>query len=97
MIRITNIKLPLTYHDGMLTDTAAKALGIEKSAIACVSLFKRSVDARRKSNVHFTAALDVVTKRTNAAFWHAVKTSMPTSCSRIPIRCPQKATLPFAR
>lgn len=63
MIRITNIKLPLTYHDGMLTDTAAKALGIEKSAIACVSLFKRSVDARRKSNVHFTAALDVVTKK----------------------------------
>lgn len=63
MIRITNIKLPLTYHDSMLTDTAAKALGIEKSAIACVSLFKRSVDARRKSNVHFTAALDVVTKK----------------------------------
>lgn len=33
MIRITNIKLPLTYHDGMLTDTAAKALGIEKAQL----------------------------------------------------------------
>ena len=38
---------------------AAERLGIDEARIASVRLLKRSVDARRKSNVHFVATLGV--------------------------------------
>jgi len=45
--------------DGALRRAAAKRLGIDVGRIASVRLLKRSVDARRKSDVHFVVALGV--------------------------------------
>lgn len=59
MIRLNNVSLPLDYEDKPLKYYAAKALKISVTNIKSASLFKRSVDARRKNQLHFEAALDI--------------------------------------
>lgn len=59
MIRLSNIRLPLNYDDGTLTKAAAKALRVEPRAIQTVTLARRSADARKKDQIHFTCTLDV--------------------------------------
>ncbi len=63
MIEIRNLELPLSAgvpsgEDG-LTGAAARRLGVDEEHIASVRLLKRSVDARRKANVHFVVTLGV--------------------------------------
>ncbi len=59
MIRLKDISLPLEYDNETLLKAACKALNIGKSSIQSVSLYKRSVDARKKDRVHFLASLDI--------------------------------------
>ena len=59
MIRLNNIKIPLDYSDETIKKAAAKELRIDKKCIKRVSLFRRSVDARKKDNLCFVCALDV--------------------------------------
>ncbi len=59
MIRINNIRLELDYNDTIIKKKAAKELRISEKAIEKVTLFRRSIDARKKNDVHFLAALDV--------------------------------------
>ncbi|MDO8949980.1 MAG: hypothetical protein Q7V61_05615 [Actinomycetota bacterium] len=63
MIEVRNLALPLSAGepsaDDVLRQAAATRLGIDTARIASVRLIKRSVDARRKSNVHFVATLGV--------------------------------------
>ncbi len=58
MIRINNVRLPLNYDDSLIRKKVSKQLGIEPMAIKCCSLFRRSVDARKKDNIFFLAAVD---------------------------------------
>ena len=59
MIRITQLKLPLSYTDRDLKRICSKELRINESAIRSCSLFRLSVDARHKNDVHYTASADV--------------------------------------
>ena len=59
MIRLNNIKIPLDYNDDTLLSAAAAELRVSKNAVRSVSLFRRSVDARKKDRLHFICALDV--------------------------------------
>ncbi len=63
MIDVSNIRMSLdadfSKDGGGLTAAAARALGIEPQSIAQVQLVKRSVDARKKGDVHFVASLAV--------------------------------------
>ncbi|MDO8963740.1 MAG: FAD-dependent oxidoreductase [Coriobacteriia bacterium] len=63
MIEIRNLALPLSAGDPTaphaLTRAAAVRLRLDSGAIASTRLLKRSVDARRTSNVHFVATLGV--------------------------------------
>ena len=63
MIEIRNFALPLSAGGASAQDelrrAAARRLGIDEGRIASVRLLRRSVDARRKSNVHFVVALSV--------------------------------------
>ena len=63
MIEIRNLALPLTAGlptgDVQMRAAAARRLGIAEERIAALRLLKRSVDARRKENVHFVATLGV--------------------------------------
>ena len=63
MILIRSLGLPLSAGDPSAEDSlrraAAQRLRIDAEQIAAVRLLKRSVDARRKSNVHFVLTLGV--------------------------------------
>lgn len=56
MLRITNVKLPLSYTEAQMRQRASALLGVP--LLDC-RLFRRSVDARKKENVHFIATIDV--------------------------------------
>ena len=58
MIRINNVSIPLDYDANTLKKEAAKELRIDPKAIRRVSLFRRSVDARKKDQIRFTCTLD---------------------------------------
>lgn len=64
MLRLHNIKLPLNFGAKAPAQAAAKSLGISQSAIAHCEISKKSVDARKKSDVCFVVALDVKLKNT---------------------------------
>lgn len=59
MIRINNISLPLDYSDKTIENKICKELKIKRSSIIKFNLLKRSIDARRKSDIHFTATVEV--------------------------------------
>ncbi len=59
MLRVTGISLPLTYTETELRRRAAVALGVRPVDIRALSLYRRSVDARKKEHVHFLATVDV--------------------------------------
>ncbi len=59
MLRINGISLPLDYDDNTIKNAVAKALRINSSYISYFSLYKRSVDARKKNQIHFEASVDV--------------------------------------
>ena len=63
MIEIRNLKLPLSAGTPSgaqeMRCAAAKKLGVAEKRLATVRLLKRSIDARRKSDVHFVATLGV--------------------------------------
>lgn len=59
MIRINEIRLPLDSEEAELRKKAAKALRINEKYIKTLTIFKKSVDARKKDDIHFTYSVDV--------------------------------------
>ena len=61
MLKLSNIKIPAESGDAGLKARAAALLGIPESDIMSLTILKRSVDARHKSDVSFiyTAALEI--------------------------------------
>lgn len=59
MIRITNIKLPPTVPESELGEIIKKNYGIK--VIKKIKIAKKSVDARRKNDVHYVYAVDIET------------------------------------
>lgn len=60
MLRINEISLSLDEDEALLADKAAKELKINKKYISSYTIYKKSVDARKKDNVHFTYSVDAV-------------------------------------
>lgn len=59
MIRINEIRLSLDEEENLLKAKASKILRINEKYIKTLSIFKKSVDARRKDDVHFSYSVDV--------------------------------------
>ncbi len=59
MIRINEIRLGLDEEEELLKDKAAKVLKVNPKYIKSWSIYRKSVDARKKDDVHFTYSLDV--------------------------------------
>ena len=59
MLKITDLRLPLDFTGADLQRTAAKRLKIPESGISELRLVKKSVDARKKQDVHFVCAAEV--------------------------------------
>ena len=51
--------MPLGFTDEMLAEKAAKSIGVKKSDISGLRLAKKSVDARKKNDVHFTVSVEL--------------------------------------
>ena len=60
MIRVNNVHIPLDYDDAAVRKKICRELRIENSAVKSVSIFRRSVDARKKDNIFFLCAVDAV-------------------------------------
>lgn len=60
MIRMNEIKLSLDEEESLLIDKAAKTLKINKKYIDSYTIYKKSIDARKKDDVHFTYSIDVI-------------------------------------
>lgn len=59
MIRVGNISVPLDFDFSNLEGFCVHKLGISANNLRSVRLVKKSVDARRKSDVHFIISLDI--------------------------------------
>jgi len=59
MIRINNIKVPLDFDFSGLAVYCSKKYKIPLKSIKSVKLVKKSVDARKKSDVHFIISVDI--------------------------------------
>ena len=59
MLRLNEIKLPLDHSEEDLAQAAALKLQIDAAALESVNIFKRSYDARKKSNIQLIYQLDV--------------------------------------
>lgn len=62
MIRLNNIKISLDFDFSQLEKFCARKFNIEEKNIKSVKLVKKSVDARRKSDVHFIISVDISAK-----------------------------------
>ena len=59
MLRLTEIKLPLTHAEGELRASVLKRLDIADAGLVSFIIFKRGVDARKPNAILFTYTLDV--------------------------------------
>lgn len=59
MIRISNIPLPIGGDLDQLKKRAARLLDIHPDQIGAISLARQSIDARKKSDVHYVCAVDL--------------------------------------
>lgn len=68
MLRLDNLSLPLDWNMDTLTAAVLKKLRIAPDMLQEVTLVKKSVDARDKSDVHFVLSADVKVKNEEAVF-----------------------------
>lgn len=61
MIRVNDIKLPLGASESELKKRAAKALFIPESSVLTLTLRTKSVDSRRKDDIHFSCSVVITT------------------------------------
>lgn len=66
MLRVTEIAMPLSYTEHDLRRRVAATLGVREGELLTCTLAKRSVDARKKDNVHFEIAVDVTLEHESA-------------------------------
>ncbi len=59
MIRVSNIKVPLDFDFSDLKGLCARQLKVPINRIKSAKLSKKSIDARRKSDVHFIISADI--------------------------------------
>ena len=59
MIRLNNVRLPLCYDDEDIKRICSKELRVPGKTIIKASLFRRSIDARHKDDIHYTATIDL--------------------------------------
>ena len=76
MLRLTEIKLPLDHSPDALTLAITTRLGISIDQLLSFNVFKRGVDARKKSQIQFIYTLDVSTTE-DAALWQRLKDTDP--------------------
>lgn len=62
MIRIDNIKLPVDYSEKALRNAICDSLKLSSGEISEITIYKRSLDARKKDNIHYIFSVLVTLK-----------------------------------
>ena len=96
MIRVSQLKLPLSHTKEELFEKLRKKLRVEEKEILDFTIRKRSLDARRADQIHYTYAVDV-TLRGEMTYLKKNKDrdiSYSTTVEYIP---PKPANLPASR
>lgn len=57
MYRINQVRLPIGFKEGQLSDYLAEKLKLNKSSLMSVELYKLSIDARDKNDLHYKAGI----------------------------------------
>lgn len=65
MLRINNIRVPLDFDFSELKNFCVKKLRISPENLLSVRLSRKSVDARKKTDVHFIISVDIEVKNEN--------------------------------
>ncbi len=63
MIRINQIKMPISHTKEELWDRAAKLLKIKKTQIRSMEIVKKSIDARKKPDLYYVYSVNVLTDK----------------------------------
>ena len=66
MLRIANLAVPLEYTDSFLRDLLVRKLGIPSDHLLSFSVWRRSVDARDRRDVHFVLSLNLSVRNEDA-------------------------------
>ncbi len=74
MIRVQGIKVPIDGTEEMLKKKVAKSLAIPKDVILEMEIVKRSLDARKKDQIHYVYVVDVTVPE---------ETAILAKCSRM--------------
>ena len=93
MIRISDISMPLHYTDEALRRAAAKKLRTDAQKLKKLALVKRSVDARKKQDVHFVVTVDVETDGNEDKLLSRVRDSHVTKAPKRTYAIPPHGTL----
>ncbi len=88
MIRINEIALSLDEDESQLKKKAAKILKINEKYIKKYTIYKKSIDARKKDDVRFTYSLDVNISLDSKLHQNANQTRCK-SLSRMFTNCPK--------
>src|SRR6478609_10336205 len=99
MLRLTELKLPLDHDPGALRAAVLQRLGIEDSELAGFAVFRRAVDARKKSAIALIYTIDV-TVRNEPALLRRFKddrhiTAAPDTAYRFVACAPTGASRPL--
>lgn len=70
MIKLSNVRLPLKYDKETLRAEAARKLHTKESIIPLAELFRLSLDARDKGDIHWLASLIVEIENENSFLRH---------------------------
>ena len=93
MIRLNDIRMPLDYNDDMLKAAAAKMISVDKKKIKSLSVYRRSIDARKKDNVCFNFSVDVALSADEGNVLRRCKNSKVSAAEKYYYEMPQSEPL----
>lgn len=79
MILIQNLQLEPGERETKLKKLAAKRLRINESNIVSLKIVKKSLDARKKGNIHFTYTVEVAVNKDEAALLRYTKNTVASA------------------
>ena len=71
MIRISQLKLPITHSNKMLEDKICQQLKIQTNELLSWKIIRRSIDARKKPDLKFVYTIDAETAKEKKILLHS--------------------------
>lgn len=90
MIKINEIALPINYDKEMLKKAAAKKIGCAKENILSVEILKKSLDARKKSDIHYVLAAAAEIKGEKGLLKKGFEEYFPPKPLNVPVKAMEK-------